>query len=365
MEVDPAGPAPRALLALGLGGGAQHAAAAAPHGPAAAAEGAGEEAEEGEEEDLDRPLTDREASKILQPLLRLRQACCHPQVGKQGAAVHHLPCQVLLRMGPREQPLSSRWRFSGFIYSRGDSLTVRFAARLLQEMAGGGQSLWCRPFALPCPTCASAPFPAPKPPGPHRHVLFPSRAFLSGWLGRASTAGGRRVLGRRRHQAHVDRGDARGPHHQGGFRGRGGAQVGLPTPLGIGWTRRPEIGGGEGSSRAACFHGMDGCLGSSIAGAPAAVAPPWGSLVVSLCLCRRRRSTPLGNPSGWRLILPLVRRFLMQGGGPVSQRPGRAAAAAGQGGRGGRLLPRGPCPRAQVRWRACLLPIRESEDCPP
>ena len=38
----------------------------------------------------DRPLTDREEQKLLHPLLRLRQACCHPQVGAGGIkAVQH------------------------------------------------------------------------------------------------------------------------------------------------------------------------------------------------------------------------------------------------------------------------------------
>ena len=30
--------------------------------------------------DVDRPLTAREAKALLVPLVRLRQACCHPQV---------------------------------------------------------------------------------------------------------------------------------------------------------------------------------------------------------------------------------------------------------------------------------------------
>lgn len=38
---------------------------------------------EGAEEDSLRPLTTREEKKLLGPLLRLRQACCHPQASPQ------------------------------------------------------------------------------------------------------------------------------------------------------------------------------------------------------------------------------------------------------------------------------------------
>jgi len=34
--------------------------------------------------DVDRGLTQREQKRLLLPLLRLRQACCHPQVGAGG-----------------------------------------------------------------------------------------------------------------------------------------------------------------------------------------------------------------------------------------------------------------------------------------
>jgi len=34
----------------------------------------------GGETELDRPLTQQETKKLMLPLLRLRQACCHPQV---------------------------------------------------------------------------------------------------------------------------------------------------------------------------------------------------------------------------------------------------------------------------------------------
>ena len=46
--------------------------------PAAVVNGSRSEAADAR--DIDRPLTAREAKALLVPLVRLRQACCHPQV---------------------------------------------------------------------------------------------------------------------------------------------------------------------------------------------------------------------------------------------------------------------------------------------
>jgi len=42
--------------------------------------------------DADRPLTLRETKQLMVPLIRLRQACCHPQAG---ALVPHVRCTIL------------------------------------------------------------------------------------------------------------------------------------------------------------------------------------------------------------------------------------------------------------------------------
>ena len=50
--------------------------------------------------DADRPLTQRETKQLMVPLIRLRQACCHPQA-------RHLPCSrhpVLSQLQPYRGP---------------------------------------------------------------------------------------------------------------------------------------------------------------------------------------------------------------------------------------------------------------------